>query len=156
LNALGSTTTVDFYRHLLKREAADAHYVAASKFFTIFWGLVAISFALFANMMENLIEAVNILGSIFYGVVLAMFLVAFFVRRIGGTAIFWAAIVAQVLVLVLYATLSISYLWYNIIGCVACMLIAIVFQSLVGRNAETPTAETPTAETPTAETPTLP
>jgi hypothetical protein len=87
-------------------------------------------------MVENLIEAVNILGSIFYGVVLAMFLVAFFLRWIGGTAIFWAAIVAQLLVFVLYATLSISYLWYNIIGCVACVLIALVFQPLFGSRSE--------------------
>jgi Na+/proline symporter len=141
LNALGSTTTVDLYRHIVKREATDAHYVTASKYFTIFWGLVAIGFALFANMVENLIEAVNIIGSIFYGVVLAMFLVAFFLRKISGTAIFWAAIVAQLLVFVLYATLSISYLWYNIIGCVACMLIAMIFQPLFGsKNEETPTS----------------
>src|SRR5262249_37792817 len=66
LNALGSTTTVDIYRHLVKREASDAHYVAASKWFTAFWGLVAIGFALFASLTENLIQAVNIVGSIFY------------------------------------------------------------------------------------------
>ena len=95
LNALGSTTTIDFYRHLLKREASDAHYVAASKWFTLFWGLVALAFALFANLAENLIQAVNIVGSIFYGVVLALFLVAFFLRRVGGTAVFWAALAAQ-------------------------------------------------------------
>ncbi len=134
LNALGSTTTVDLYRHLVKRDAEDAHYVKASRYFTIFWGLVAIGFALFANMVENLIEAVNILGSIFYGVVLAMFLVAFFVRRIGGTAIFWAAIVAQLLVFVLYNVLKISYLWYNIIGCAMCMVIALIFQAMLGQN----------------------
>ena len=135
LNALGSTTTVDLYRHVVKRDADDAHYVKASKYFTIFWGLVAIGFALFANMVENLIEAVNILGSIFYGVVLAMFLVAFFLKRIGGTAIFWAAIVAQLLVFVLYKLLTISYLWYNIIGCAACIVIALIFQAALGRNA---------------------
>lgn len=132
LNALGSTTTVDLYRHLVKRAADDAHYVAASKYFTVMWGLIAIGFALFANMVENLIEAVNILGSIFYGVVLAMFLVAFFLKWIGGTAIFWAAIVAQLFVFVLYNLLSISYLWYNIIGCAMCVLIAMAFQAAFG------------------------
>jgi len=138
LNALGSTTTVDLYRHIVKREASDAHYVAASRFFTIFWGLVAIAFALFANMVENLIEAVNILGSIFYGVVLGMFLVAFFLRWVGGTAIFWAAIAAQLLVFVLYNLLSISYLWYNIIGCALCMVFALVLQPIIrsGGNGE--------------------
>jgi SSS family solute:Na+ symporter len=133
LNALGTTTTVDLYRHLVRREGSDTHYVIASKWFTIFWGLVAISVALFANLMENLIQATNILGSIFYGVVLALFLVAFFIRRIGGTAVFWSAIGAQLLVIALYFTLSISYLWYNIIGCAACVLLALALQPLVGR-----------------------
>jgi Na+/proline symporter len=132
LNALGSTTTVDLYRHIVKRSAADAHYVAASKCFTVFWGLVAIGFALFANLMENLIQAVNILGSIFYGVVLGIFMAAFFLRRIGGTAIFWAAIAAQLLVFALYFTLSISYLWYNIIGCAACVLFGMALQAMIG------------------------
>jgi solute:Na+ symporter, SSS family len=131
LNALGSTTTVDFYRHVLKREASDAHYVTASKCFTLLWGLVALAFALFANLAENLIQAVNIVGSIFYGVVLALFLVAFFIRWVGGTAVFWAALAAQTLVFVLYFTLSISYLWYNFIGCAACVLFSLLLQAML-------------------------
>jgi SSS family transporter len=129
LNALGSTTTVDFYRHLVRSGAPDAHYVTASKAFTALWGLVAIGFALSIHLAENLIQAVNIIGSIFYGVVLGLFLSAFFLRRVGGTAIFWAALAAQALVFLLYATLSISYLWYNVIGCAACMLFALVLQA---------------------------
>jgi len=136
LNALGSTTTVDFYRHVIKREATDAHYVAASKFFTMLWGLVAISFALFANLTENLIQAVNIVGSIFYGVVLAIFLVAFFLRWIRGTSIFWAAIAAQILVFIFYFSLNISYLWYNVIGCGICMLFSIILQSILSTGAK--------------------
>ena len=136
LNALGSTTTVDFYRHVFKPAATDAHYVAASRAFTLFWGIVAIAFALFANLVENLIQAVNIVGSVFYGVVLALFLVAFFLRRIGGTAVFWAAIVAQLLVFALYFSLNISYLWYNLIGCVACIGIAALLQLALGQPAE--------------------
>ena len=132
LNALGSTTTVDVYRHIVRREASDAHYVVASKVFTAFWGLVAIGFALFANLAENLIQAVNILGSIFYGVVLGLFLVAFFFKGVGGTAVFWAAIAAQALVFVLYSTLSISYLWYNVIGCAACILLGLLLQAALG------------------------
>jgi len=132
LNALGSTTTVDIYRHVLRREATDAHYVAASRWFTAFWGLVAIGFALFANLAENLIQAVNILGSIFYGVVLGLFLVAFFLRRVGGTAVFWAALAAQGLVFALYARLSISYLWYNVIGCAACVALSLAIQAAIG------------------------
>jgi len=143
LNALGSTTTVDFYRHLIRREATDAHYVAASRWFTALWGLVAIAFALFANLVENLIQAVNILGSVFYGVVLGLFLVAFFLRRVGGTAVFWAALAAQALVFILYFSLNISYLWYNFIGCAACMLFAGALQvafTVTGRSAAPPAA----------------
>lgn len=132
LNALGSTTTIDFYRHIIKRDATDAHYVTASKWFTLLWGLVALAFALFANLVENLIQAVNIVGSVFYGVVLALFLVAFFLRRIGGTAIFWAALAAQTLVFVLYFSLNISYLWYNFIGCAACVLFSLLIQTGLG------------------------
>ena len=119
----------------MAREATDAHYVAASKWFTALWGVVAIGFALFANLAENLIQAVNILGSVFYGVVLGLFLVAFFLKRIGGTAVFWAALAAQALVFALYATLSISYLWYNVIGCGACMAFSVILQSVIGFGA---------------------
>jgi len=138
LSALGSTTTVDFYRHLVKREASDAHYVSASKWFTLFWGLVAIAFALFANLVENLIQAVNIVGSVFYPVVLALFLVAFFIKRVGGTAMFWSALAAQLLVLVVYSLhyrfpkLDFSYLWYNFIGCAACVLLSLIIQAVLG------------------------
>ncbi len=132
LNALGSTTTVDFYRYLIKSEASDAHYVTASKWFTLLWGLVALAFALFANLAENLIQAVNIVGSVFYGVVLALFLVAFFIKRVGGTAVFWAALVSQALVFVLYFTLNISYLWYNFIGCAVCVLLSLIIQAIIG------------------------
>jgi Na+/proline symporter len=131
LNALGSTTTVDFYRHVIRPDATDAHYVMASRVFTAIWGLVAIGFALFANLAENLIQATNIVGSIFYGVVLGIFLVAFFLKWISGTAVFWAALAAQALVFVMYATSSISYLWYNVIGPVACIVFAIVLQLVV-------------------------
>ena len=135
LNALASTSTIDFYHVLVRRGATDAHLVAASKCFTILWGLVAIGFALFANLAENLIQAVNIVGSIFYGVVLALFLVAFFLRHVGGTAVFGAALAAQVLVFVLYAYLDISYLWYNVIGCAACVLFSLVLQAALGPTA---------------------
>ena len=141
LNALGSTTTVDVYRHLVRREAGDAHYVVASRVFTAFWGLVAIGFALSAHLAENLIQAVNILGSIFYGVVLGLFLVAFFLKGIGGTAVFWAAIAAQALVFILYAWLDISYLWYNVIGCAACVALSALLEAalrLPGRAGGTP------------------
>jgi SSS family solute:Na+ symporter len=132
LNALGSTTIVDFYRYVMKPGASDAHYVRATKWFTAGWGIVAIGVALSASLTENLIQFTNIVGSIFYGVPLGIFLVAFFVKRIGGTAVFCGALAAQALVLVLFWRLNISYLWYNVIGCGACMILAAVVQPFVG------------------------
>jgi len=129
LNALGTTTTMDVWRHFRPLPDHDENRnVRVAKWFTAIWGLVAIAFALFAGFSENLIEAINIIGSIFYGVVLGLFLVAFFLKHVGGTAVFWAALAAQTLVIVLYNTLSISYLWYNLIGCAACMLFSVLIQ----------------------------
>jgi hypothetical protein len=119
---------------VLRPNATDAHYVMASKWFTAAWGIIAVSAAVFANLVENLIQAVNILGSIFYGVVLGIFLIAFFIKRIGGNAVFFAAIIAQTLVIVGYFTLSIGYLWYNLIGCAACVLLALLFQPFLGEK----------------------
>ena len=136
LNALGSFTTVDFYRQIIKRDATDTDFVAVSKWFTAFWGLVAISFALYAHLVENLIQAVNILGSIFYGVMLGLFVVAFFIRRVGGTAVFWAALISQILIFVLYFNLTISYLWYPLIGCAACVVLSIVLQTFFSHRGE--------------------
>ena len=135
LNALGTTTTIDLWRQFRPLAAADeARNVRTAKWFTALWGLFAIAFALFASFSENLIEAINILGSLFYGVVLGIFLVAFFARKVGGTAVFAAALVAQALVIGLYVSLSISYLWYNLIGCAACVLLALLLQELLPRR----------------------
>jgi solute:Na+ symporter, SSS family len=137
LNALGSTTTVDFYRQLINREATDTHCVAVSKWFTAFWGVVAIGFALYAHLAENLIQAVNILGSIFYGVVLGLFMVAFFIRQVGGTAVFWSALVSQALIFILYFNLTISYLWYPLIGCASCVMLSIILQTFLSNVVKT-------------------
>ena len=117
LTALGTTTTVDFYRALLRPNASDRHTLLASKAFTIFWGLVAIGFATFASLLDNLIQAVNILGSVFYGTILGLFAVAFFVRWVGATPVLIAAGVAQTTVLILFLASDIGFLWYNVIGC---------------------------------------
>ena len=136
LTALGSSTTVDLYRHL-KTGATDRECLRASKWFTALWGVVAIGFALYAHLVENLIQAVNILGSIFYGVMLGLFVVAFFLRRVGGTAVFWAALAAQSLVFVLYFNLTISYLWYPLIGCAACVFLSLILQAGLGQVKQT-------------------
>jgi SSS family solute:Na+ symporter len=130
LNALGTCTSIDFYR-LLKHDENDANCLVATRWFTALWGMFAIFVALFARLAENLIQAVNILGSIFYGVLLGLFLVAFFIKRVGGTAIFWAAIIAQALVFYLYFNLTISYLWYPLIGCAALIAFSLLLESFV-------------------------
>ena len=141
LSALGTTTLIDLYRPLAKNLPSDKTSLLLAKLFTVIWGLVAIAFALFASLTENLIQAVNIVGSIFYGVVLGLFLVAFFIRSIQGTAVFWAAIISQTIIFYLYYTLSISYLWYNVIGCGLCVLLSLVLECILpktNRPKETP------------------
>ncbi|HEY7087601.1 MAG TPA: sodium:solute symporter, partial [Tepidisphaeraceae bacterium] len=133
LNGLASTSVIDVYRHMIKRDADDHHYLVASKCLVIVWGLVAIGFALFAHLVENLIQAGNIIASVFYPIILGVFLIGFFLRDIRGTAVFWGAIAAQVLVLVLYFSLPISYLWYNVIGCAACICFSMLLQLLLGK-----------------------
>ncbi len=136
LNALGACTTVDVYRTLIKRNASDNESVSMTRWFTALWGVVAILIALFAHFSENLIQAVNILGSIFYGVLLGLFVVAFFMKRVGGTAIFWAALTTQLLIFVCYFTLPISYLWLPLIGCAACVAFSLLLQSVLGQRAD--------------------
>ena len=138
LNALGSTTAIDFYRPLIRSNASDHHYVVAAKTLTAVWGLIAIAVASFASLVENLIEAGNILGSVFYGSILGLFLAGFFIRRVTGSAVFFAAILAQTLVFVLFATTNIGYLWYNFIGCAAVLILAPVLQQTIFRNTEAP------------------
>jgi SSS family transporter len=141
LNALGTTTTIDLWRHFRPLAAHDeARNIRVTKWFTAIWGLFAIGFALYAGFTENLIQAINILGSIFYGVVLGIFLVAFFLKRVGGSAVFWAAVAAQAMVFVLFFSLNISYLWYNLIGCAGCVLLSLVLHAVLGpddKRAET-------------------
>jgi len=117
LNALGATTTVDIYKRLIRKEASEKHYVIASKSFTVMWGLIAIGFASIGSLFENLIQFVNIIGSIFYGTVLGIFLSAFLIRSMSSNAVFIAALIAQTIVLVCYWTTDIGFLWYNVIGC---------------------------------------
>jgi SSS family solute:Na+ symporter len=136
LNALGSTTAIDFYRPLIRPNASDHHYVIAAQALTAAWGLIAIGVASFASLVENLIEAGNILGSVFYGSILGLFLTAFFIRRVNGSAVFFAALIAQMLVFVLFATTNIGYLWYNFIGCAAVLILAPILQQTLFRSAE--------------------
>ena len=124
LNALASVTVVDLYKRVFRRNASERHYLRASKAATIFWGLYAIAFAQFANHLGSLIEAVNILGSLFYGTILGMFLIAFYFKRIGGHATFVSALVAEAVVLACFVFTEIPYLWFNVIGGVTLVVLA--------------------------------
>jgi len=135
LNALASATVVDVYRRLLRPGAEEKHYVLVSRLATVFWGAFAIAFAQQASRLGSLVEAVNILGSLFYGTILGIFLTGFYVHRVSGTSVFAAAIVAEAAVLACYLFTSISFLWYNVLGCLAVILLALVFERTVGGRA---------------------
>ena len=117
LNALAATTMIDIYKRNIKKDGSDKHYVVVSKLLTVSWGIFAIFFAQFANQLGALIEAVNILGSLFYGTILGIFLVAFYAKKIKGTATFYAAVVTEAIIISIFIFSKISYLWLNLIGC---------------------------------------
>ncbi|MFY7743001.1 MAG: sodium:solute symporter family transporter [Flavobacterium sp.] len=125
LNALSSTTVIDIYKRNLKTVKSDNHYVTASKFFTLVWGIIAILFACFGTLVENLIQLVNIIGSVFYGTILGIFLVAFFLKFIKGNAVFYGGVISQLIIFVIYYLCIhiypsgkeiLGYLWLNAIG----------------------------------------
>ncbi len=126
LNALASTTVIDFYKRLVNDNACQRHYLIVSKLSTIGWGVFALLFAVYANLFENLIEAVNILGSLFYGTVLGVFLVGFFLRFVRATPVFIAAIIGEAGVIFTYFHFGneVGFLWYNFFGCTAVVLLA--------------------------------
>ena len=128
LNALASTTVIDLYKRNEKDLKNDRHYVKASKWFTLLWGIIAITFACFANLFDNLIQLVNIIGSIFYGNILGIFLLAFFVKYVKSNAVFVAALITQIIVIVGYKFDWMPYLWLNLFGCLLVMGIAILLQ----------------------------
>lgn len=130
LSALGTTSMVDLYARVRRSPPDAAKDLRASKLFTALWGLVAVGFANFASMVDNLIQAVNIIGSIFYGTVLGLFMVAFFLKKVGATPVFVAALIAQTTVLGLYFGSELGFLWYNVIGCGLVMSLAWVFEQL--------------------------
>lgn len=134
LNALGSTSVVDLYKRSFKKEGSPRHYLNASRLFTLAWGIIAIIFAAFASLADNLIEFVNIIGSIFYGTILGIFLVAFYIKFIKSNAVFIAACIAEATVLYLFFTTDIGFLWFNVIGCVLVVAIAIVLQWIMGNS----------------------
>lgn len=131
LNALASTTTIDIYKRNVSQGRSEAHYVKASKWLTFTWGLLAILIACVADLFDNLIQLVNIIGSVFYGNVLGIFLLAFFIKHVRGTAVFVAAIITQLIIFIIYFMDILPYLWLNLIGCVIVMILAIFIQPFI-------------------------
>ncbi len=134
LNALGSTTSIDLYKRNAKN-TEEMHMVRATKLFTVLWGVFAIGIACIANLAENLIQLVNIIGSIFYGNVLGIFLLAFFIKQVKGNAVFMAAIITQLAIFALfflneYEIINLPYLWLNFIGCILVMFLATIIQNM--------------------------
>jgi Na+/proline symporter len=130
LNSLASTTVIDIYKRLVNPKASDEKYLSVSRWTTIIWGLFCILMALYASKMGNLIEAVNILGSLFYGTILGIFIVAFYLKKIGGAATFTAAIITEIIVFSCWMLDLMAFLWLNVVGCVLVMLIAMILQNL--------------------------
>jgi solute:Na+ symporter, SSS family len=130
LNSLASTTTVDIYKRSIKTDGTESHYVLYSKGFTIMWAIFAMAFANIANQAENLIQFVNIVGSLFYGTILGIFLSAFYIKYIKSTAVFYAAIIAESCILYLYFFQrdAVAFLHYNYMGCAIVVVLGFVFQ----------------------------
>lgn len=131
LNSLASSSVIDIYKRMWYPDKTDTHYYKASKWITLFWGVFCIATAMFASELGSLIEAVNVLGSLFYGTMLGIFVVAFYMKKTGAKAVFYAALIAEAAVIAIYIADVVSFLWLNAIGCLLVMLIAWVFQQLL-------------------------
>ena len=134
LNALASTTTIDIYKRNRKKQESEKHYVNATKFFTLLWGIIAILFACVGTLFENLIQLVNIVGSIFYGTVLGIFLVGFYIKYVKAQAIFWSAVVSQLTIFYIYYLDVVSFLWLNFIGALLTVILSILSQFFLGKR----------------------
>ncbi|MBE8712893.1 sodium:solute symporter [Sphingobacterium hungaricum] len=128
INSLASTTVIDIYKRFVNKQANDQQYLNASRLFTLIWGILTIIIALFASKLGNLLEAVNILGSLFYGTILGIFLVAFYVKAIGGKAVFYAALITEVIIFTLWNQDVMAFLWLNLVGCVGVIAIGYLLQ----------------------------
>ncbi|MBK1442035.1 sodium:solute symporter [Parapedobacter sp. ISTM3] len=129
INSLASTTVIDIYKRFVSKTASERGYLSASRAFTLAWGIFCVIIALYASKLGNLLEAVNILGSLFYGTILGIFVVAFYVKRAGGRAVLWAAILTEAIVIALWWSDAMAFLWLNLVGCAGVVLFALLFQS---------------------------
>lgn len=134
LNALASTTTIDVYKRNIKSDANDSHYLLMTRFFTFVWGVIAILFACFGTLFENLIQFVNIVGSLFYGTILGVFIVGFYVKFVKANAVFVAAILSEILVISVWKADLLGFLWLNVIGCFGVLILSIVIEYFIKKT----------------------
>jgi SSS family solute:Na+ symporter len=134
INSLASTSTVDIYKRFINQNSSDKQDLFWSRIFTLFWGVFSIAVALYASRLGNLLEAVNILGSLFYGTILGIFIVAFYMKSIGGKAVFYAAIITEVIIFTIWKIDVIAFLWLNVIGCISVMFIAYLLENLIPKK----------------------
>ncbi len=139
LNSLSSSTVIDLYKRMWVTTQSDTHYYRVSKWITLFWGVFCIVTAMFATKLGSLIEAVNILGSLFYGTMLGIFVVAFYLKKVQSVAVFYAAIAAEIAVIVIYIAEIVSFLWLNVIGCLMVVAASLIIQAAVGKCKNKPT-----------------
>ena len=132
LNSLASCTVIDFHKKFINKDCTEDKDYRISRMYTLGWGIFCVIVAMFAyNIGNSLIEAVNILGSLFYGVILGIFLVAFWIKHIQSNAVFWAAVLAEILVILIYMSDIVSFLWLNVIGAVLVILLGMLLQPLL-------------------------
>lgn len=131
INSLASTTAVDIYKRFINREGDEQKDLSASRIFTLMWGVFCVIIALYANRLGNLLEAVNILGSLFYGTILGIFVVAFYVKRAGGRAVLWAAIITEIMVITIWQMDWMAFLWLNLVGCAGVVILSLLFQAFL-------------------------
>ena len=134
INALASTTVIDVVKNVFHSNLTDARSVAATRIATVFWGAMIVFFAQFMGSLGSLIEAVNTVGSLFYGAILGIFCVAFYLKRVGGTAVFIAALGTEAIIFTLYATTGIGFLWYNLIGCVLVIVLSLICSAVFSQK----------------------
>ena len=133
LSALSATTTVDLYKRNIIGKS-ESHYVKVSKGFTLVWGLIAVLFASIGNLFENLIQLVNIIGSVFYGTILGIFLVAIFIKKVKGKAIFWAALISEAIIIVIFSKDIVGFLWLNLFGTILTISLSLIFQNFFNKE----------------------
>jgi Na+/proline symporter len=134
INSLAAVTVIDLYQRHIRKEASDHHYLSASKWATLFWGVYAVGFAQYGRNFGALIEAVNIVGSLFYGGMLGVFALAFFFKKVGANGAFWGVIAGEAAIFSLFLFTKISFLWYNVVGCAVVICVGVLVSRVLDRT----------------------